>query len=458
MGLMHGFILALAVAAVPFDGVTLFNTTMGPNSNRTVLIDNDGQLLHEWIGAEKIASTPYLLQGGELMRPCRVPATPPMNGAAYGGRIQHFTLDGTLLWDFTFSDENNQPHHDICPMPNGNVLIVAWERKTQQEGQAVGRQNLNGEIWPTQIVEVQPTGLYTGDIVWEWHVWDHLIQDVNPALPNYGVISEHPEKMDINKGNLHPQNGDWIHINAIDYNPHLDQIVMSSNSLDEIYIIDHDTTTEEAAGPAGDFLYRWGNPGNYERPGEHVFWNVHGVNWIDEGMPGEGNLLIFNNGNDDNTSDLIEFTPPLLPDGTYEIDEGQPFDPVPGDYVFFYEEPGFHGDHLCGVYRLPNGNTIATDGPGQEIREVDAEGEIAWQYFTSHNLMRAVKYPWDILDPKDKPCDADINGDGLVGVDDLLSIIASWGPCAGCDADINDDSLVNVNDLLLLIGSWGACP
>ncbi len=458
MGPMHAIVLAVVIAAVPFDGLTLFNTTMGNGTNRTSLINNDGQTVQEWNDLAPIASTPYLLPGGELLRPCRVQPPPPMTGAAYGGRVQRFTYEGELLWNFRFSDQDNQPHHDICPMPNGNVLIVAWERKTQQEGQAMGRQNLNSEIWPTQIVEVQPTGPESGEIVWEWHLWDHLIQDISPSLPNYGVISEHPEKIDINKGNIHPQNGDWIHVNALDYHPELDQIVMSSNTLDEIFIIDHDTTTEEAAGPAGDFLYRWGNPSNYERPGQHVLWNVHGVNWIDDGLPGEDNLLLFNNGNDDSTSDLIEFIPPLLPDGTYEIGEDQPYDPLPGDYVFFYEEPGFHGDHLCGVYRLPNGNTIATNGPGQEIREIDTDGNTVWQYFTPESLMRAVKYPWDILDPKDEPCDPDIDGDGVVDVNDLLAIIASWGPCAGCDADINDDSLVNVNDLLLLIGSWGPCP
>jgi len=271
------------------------------------------------------------------------------------------------------------------------------------------------------------------------------------------VISEHPEKLDVNKGNIHPMGGDWIHVNALDYHPGLDQIVMSSNSLDEIFIIDHDTTTEEAAGPAGDFLYRWGNPSNYDRPGDHVLWNVHGVNWIDDGLPGEGNVLLFNNGNDDAMSDLIEFTAPLAADGTYTIADGQPFDPAPGDYAFFYESPDFYGDHLCGVYRLPNGNTIATNGPEQEIREIDADGNTVWQYFTPQTLMRAVKYSWDILDPKDETCDPDIDDDGAVGVNDLLMIIASWGPCEGCDADINGDTLVNVDDLLLVIGSWGPC-
>ena len=373
-GLQVILLLTVSVLAGGFgayDGLTLYNTLQGTQTDRTVLIDNTGAIVHQWNCVDTVTSTPYLFPGGELLRPCRVSGTPVMDGAAWGGRIQRLDIDGGVLWEYIFSDANNQQHHDICPMPNGNVLLVAWEHKTQAQGVAVGRQNLVGEIWPTQIVEVQPTGPTSGEIVWEWHLWDHLVQDVNPALPNHGVVSEHPGRMDINKGSIQSGNGDWIHVNALDYSPELDQIVFSSNSLDEIYIIDHGTTTEEAAGPAGDFLYRWGNPFNYERPGDHVLWNVHGVNWIDPGMPGEGDLLLFNNGNDDNTSDLIQFTTPMAPDGTYEIQSGQPFAPVPGDYTFFYESPGFHGSHLCGVYRLPNGNTLATNGPGLEIREVD---------------------------------------------------------------------------------------
>ena len=439
--------------SVPFEGYTLYNANNGSESNRTVLINNDGDLLNEWIGADRIASTPYLLPGGELLRPCRVSGK---NGPAIGGRIQKFSYEGEVLWDFTFGDENNQPHHDICPMPNGNVLMVAWEKKSQAEGAAAGRQNLNGEIWPEQIIEVQPTGPTTGDIVWRWHLWDHIIQDVNPSIPNYGVIAQHPEKIDINKGTIPQNNGDWIHVNALDYSPELDQIVFSSNSLDEIFIINHGITTEEAAGEAGDFMYRWGNPSNYERKGTHVLWNVHGVNWIDQGLQGAGNLLLFNNGNDDNSSDLIEFIPPIQADGTYEIVGNQPFAPIPGDYVFFYESNDFHGDHLGGVYRLPNGNTIATNGPGQEIRELDAQGQVVWQHFLPFTVMRAVKYPVDILDPPTN-CLGDANDDGIVNVNDLLLVIGNWGT-SDAAADVNNDGIVNVSDILIMIDAWGNCP
>ena len=174
-------------------------------------------------------------------------------------------------------------------------------------------------------------------------------------------------------------------------------------------------------------------------------------------MPGENNLILFNNGNDDNSSDVIEFVPPLLANGAYEINDGQPFDPLPGDYVFFYESNDFHASHLGGVYRLPNGNTIATKGSGAEVRELNAEGEIVWQHFTSDNIMRAVKYPYSILDPVVDTCDGDANQDGAVNVNDLLLAVSEWGQ-SGTAADVNNDGTVNVADVLIMIDAWGACP
>jgi len=447
---------SVVFALAPFDGVTLFNPINGVNANRTELIDNDGNVLQQWIGAEQIAGTPYLVQGGILLRPCRASGTIPMEGSATGGRIQKFSFEGELLWDFTLSNEHTQPHHDICQMPNGNLLLIAWDHKTQSEAENAGRLNLNTEFWPEQILEIMPIGPTSGEIVWEWHLWDHIIQDISPALPNYGVISEHPEKLDINKGTLLQDNGDWIHANALDYNPALDQIVFGSNTLDEIFIIDHGITSEEAAGAQGDFLYRWGNPGNYERNGEHVLYNVHGINWVDDGLLGAGNLLLINNSYNDQASDVIEFVPPLRPDGTYDISPYDPYGPTPGEYVFYYESSDFFGQNLCGVYRLPNGNTLATNGPGRELRELNSDGEIEWQHFTQSTIMRAVKYPHSILDPIIETCVGDTNQDGSVNVTDVLLAVGDWGQ-SDSPADVNGDGIVNVSDLLTIIDAWGSC-
>ena len=82
---------------------------------------------------------------------------------------------------------------------------------------AAGRVNTFGEMWPTAIFEVEPSGPTGGNVVWEWHLWDHLIQDADPTKENYGVVGDHPELMDVNLGEVSGiGGGDWDHANAID--------------------------------------------------------------------------------------------------------------------------------------------------------------------------------------------------------------------------------------------------
>ena len=55
-------------------------------------------------------------------------------------------------------------------------------------------------------------------------------------------------------------------------------------------------------------------------------------------------------------------------------------------------------------------------------------------------------------------CPHDLDADGSVGVSDLLSLLASWGPCKGCPADFDGNDDVGVSDLLALLANWGPCP
>lgn len=167
------------------------------------------------------------------------------------GSIKEYTWDGELVWSYDYAGDTYQQHHDIEPMPNGNILLIAWETITAEEALAAGMrpdQLPDGDtLWPDHIVEIDPK---TDEIVWKWRVWDHLIQDYDPSLPNYGVISEHSERIDINYNDQRVL-GDWQHSNSIAYNADLDQIMLSVRHFSEIWIIDHSTTPEEAAGSTG---------------------------------------------------------------------------------------------------------------------------------------------------------------------------------------------------------------
>ncbi len=391
---------APVIAQEPCDGETLISPLY---SNDTYLIDMNLNVIKTWHCGSQPAFIAYLLEDGSILRPCTHPG-----GAFYygglGGRIQKYDAGGNLTWNYLFSTYDRAQHHDVEPMPNGNVLLIAWERKTREQAIAAGRQNIYGEIWPEAIFEIEPVGATGGNVVWEWHLWDHLIQDVDPTKANYGVVGDHPELLDINLGSVSAMGGgDWIHANAIDFHPELNQITFTSHYLDELYVIDHSTTTAEAAGHTGgnsgmggDILYRWGNPQNYRAgdEGDRVFFIVHGVNWIDRGCPGQGNLLVFNNGDRpgvaNDYSSVEEIVPPL--NGfTYHREAGQPFGPEAPTWL--YSDPGsFYSGHWSGAYRLPNGNTLITEAMSGYVFEVTQAGENVWGYNAPGSLARAPRY------------------------------------------------------------------
>jgi len=387
-------------AQAPFPGNTLISVR---TTNESFMIDIDQNIIQTWTGATAPAQLAYLLPDGSVLRPCG-DTTITWGAGGAGGRIQRIDANNVVVWDYFFSSDTHLQHHDIEPMPNGNVLIPAWDRRLLAEATAAGRVLLpGGEMWPTMIVEVEPVGATGGNIVWEWHLWDHLIQDADSTKANFGVVADHPELVDINFGN--PGSGSWDHLNAIDYNPELDQILFSARKLDEVYVIDHSTTTAEAAdhtggnsGKGGDILYRWGNPQVYGRgtDADREFHNVHGGNWIDAGLPGAGNILVFANGDrpgsTTDSSKVMEIAPPVDANGHYSITPGQAFGPA--GPVWFYEKTGFYSRRQGGAYRLPNGNTLITETAGNNVFEVTPAGTVVWLYILPGSVHRAPRY-WD---------------------------------------------------------------
>ena len=362
-----------------FDGYTLFTPIAEGNA---YLIDNAGRAVHSWDKGRGGNATPYLLEDGSVIRVNR-------------GITRH-AWDGSLVWDFAYNNADYQGHHDIEVLPNGNVLLIAKEFMTAAEAIAEGRDPgaLNtGRLESEKIVEVRRTGPTTGEIVWEWRVWDHLIQDFDTTKDNHGVVGEHPELIDINFGETNPNGNDddWLHANSIDYNPDLDQIVVSVRQFGELWVIDHSTTTEEAAshsggtsGMGGDILYRWGNPQAYGAggPEDQQLFVQHDAQWITPGLPGEGNLLIFNNGvgrPEGFLSSVEEIVPPVDSSGSYPLTPGEAFRPA--EPVWSYSNGReFFSSIISGVGRLPNGNTLITSGVPGIIFEVTPGGETVWKY------------------------------------------------------------------------------
>lgn len=385
------------VFAQAYQGYTLFSQS---NARTTYLIDMNYNVVHSWTHARGGGYSYYLLEDGTLLRSAGS-TNSQINAGGATGIVQKVAWNGAVLWEYTYSASTYRSHHDICPMPNGNVLLIAWEVKTAAQAVQAGL-NRNAAIWPDHIIEVQPVGTNGGNIVWRWHAWDHLIQNYDATKSNYGVIADHPELLNLNlgSGGVGPGGGDWMHLNGISYNPELDQIVFSSHNLDEIYVIDHSTTMQEATshqggryGKGGDFLYRWGNPSNYGAPGAQVFNVVHCALWIPQGLPGAGNLMAFNNREGQGTSMVVELVPPHDGNGNYTRTTGTAFGPSAP--MWSYTATGFYSNHLGGVQRLANGNTLMVESTSGYLWESDASGNIVWSYNRGGEIVRALRYAPD---------------------------------------------------------------
>ena len=473
------FFFSMLFTQEAFNGYTLFSPQSSNMANESKLIDNDINTIHTWSHTNGPASMPYLVQGSEpgyentiLVYPYRV-NNPTMESGGVGGGIQYLDWNGNILWNYQLSNDDYQHHHDVQPLPNGNVLMIAWERKYSAEWSSAGRASVDNtlnQMWSTAIFEIEPN-LENGSssIVWEWHLWDHLVQDRDPQYSStFGEISEHPELMNINEGNVGSSgpgqaNADWIHVNAIDYNERLDQIVLSSRFMGEIYIIDHSTTTEEAAshsggnsGKGGDFLYRWGNPQNYDRGSnsDQQLTDQHSVNWIDEGCPGENNLILFNNRQANNQSAGVEFITPIMEDGNYFINDGGAFGPIAPIWIY-HPGNGFHSQVQSGAFRLPNGNTLLTDADDSEFVEVSYDGTVVWEYDyplgNNGMIARGQKYAIDYFDQEILL--GDLNEDTILNILDVIILvnIALSNIDFNSSGDLNTDGIVNILDVVILV-------
>ena len=370
-----------------YDGFTLFSP-MGVTT--TYLIDTYGRVVHTWESEFRPNSSVYLLENGNLLRSVIIPGPYIKNGG-----VEILDWDGNIVWQFQYSGADFYPHHDVEMLPNGNVLMVARETKTYEEAIAAGRNPalLSGpNIQPDYIIEIHPIGTDSGEIVWEWHIWDHLVQDFDISKDNYGVVADHPELLDINFALSSGSN--WNHVNSVDYNPELDQIIIGSRLLSEMWFIDHSTTIGEAGshdggsrGRGGDLIYRWGNPQAYRAgtAADQHFFGQHDPHWIAPGLPGEGHILVFNNGNGrpaGNYSTVEEIITPLDSNGLYPFPEpGKPFDPTGEDWKYQAQHPTeFYSSFISGSQRMPNGNTLICSGSTGRFFEVSNRGEIVWEY------------------------------------------------------------------------------
>jgi len=484
-------------------GYTLFSPIP---SNTTYLIDHEGRELHRWSspGEHRPALSAYLLPDGDLLRTANIAQTAVGNfsGGGTGGKVERIAWDGTLEWSWEYSSTLHISHHDIEPMPNGNLLMIAWEERTEEEAVQAGRNpaiasdSPGGEnnVWPDHIIEVKPVGSNDAEIVWRWYAWDHLIQDYDETKDNYGVVADHPELLNINYvGATGNQAGraDWMHCNGLDYNSALDQIALSCRGMNEVYIIDHSTTTEEAAGhtggnagKGGDILYRWGNPQVYHKglSSDQQFFAQHDVQWIEAGHPDEGGLIVFNNGVGRYPAySSVDILHPPMNNGTYVLEANGTFGPNLPSWTWDQGEAMYSGA-ISGAQALANGNILVTHGTQGTLYEVNRAGDVVWEFIgpvgpdgsyvqgealpegnragtTANAIFKATHYPvdhpaftnrtllgvdyiehWNDSCPEEEAWGWDKNGDGCVDDSDNDGITDPYDRCGLGDDSVDEDN------------------
>ncbi len=387
----------MGLVALDAEAVAGYNLLSPFTSDSVYLIDNCGRIVHGWSPVNALGSSAYLLENGDLLRQGSRRNTPFANSASCGV-IERYDWEGNLLWEYDLTSTQTCVHHDLEWLPNGNVLVIAYGLKSEAEAIHAGRQldriSVEG-LWEDKILEIQQTGPTTGRIVWEWHIWDHLVQDYDSTKSGYGRVSDHPELLDINfpvsPYESNPAAPDWMHSNSIDYHPDLDQIMVSSRHTSEIWVIDHSTTTAEAAshsggrsGKGGDLLYRWGNPQIYQRgaAADQQLHGQHDARWIKEGHPWSGKIMVFNNGDVNRPYSSVEvLQAPMDAQENYTLNADTTFGPDQPDWIYAGgADQGWYSPFISGAQPLANDHVLICDGPVGRVFEVDTLGNRYWEY------------------------------------------------------------------------------
>jgi len=396
-------VIALLICVISYcqDGIQLNSdrATEGYSYFETLqesyLINNCGEIVNTWPTIRSTQLHSKLMDNGNPIY-------------IKDNRIIVRDWDDNELSRTGYNATNVELVYEVIVMSNGHYLCLARENLTNAEFTAMGYEIDSGES-PRRIDMVLEIDPDTETIVWQWNIKDHMIQQRNSSLENYGIIADNPRKMDMDAIlNFDWRQGESFMINGFDYNEELDLIALSVRKLSEVIIIDHSTTTEEARGDSGgrhghggDALFRWGNPMNYgqgDMSDRELFFQ-HNPNWIEYGEH-KGKLIMFNNGLSERTYSSVEIISPsvdedgffILPNNErYELTE----EPISINALTF--GPYFGSGYTSGAKVMPNGNIYVTVGQSERLFEMTIEGEIVWEYNIANAgyIYRSERYPKD---------------------------------------------------------------
>jgi hypothetical protein len=325
-------------------------------------------------------------------------------------------MNGDEIWSSP-DDDDLRVHHSASVTPSGGILMVVREyRDIEQDGVTRSWQG-------DRIVEMDPQ---TNEILFDWSTFDHYsTEDYDVHQTQYW--------------------NDWTHVNDAHFEPLDGRIWISCRHLSRVTSIDYQTG--EIVANIGMYM-----PSGDVTIGDDLFSYQHSPDLLSN-----GNLILFDNGNrrggEDAGSNGWSFAVELSLAG----------DPPNGAEIVWSWQTPTYAPSTGDANRLANGHTLVTSTQLGGVYEVTTAGDIAWHLDILANEScgglrpgyRAIRLGSLYID-NDAPCTGDVDGNGDVGVDDLLVLIGQWGgPGSG---DLDGSKVVGVDDLLLLLNAWGSCP
>jgi Arylsulfotransferase (ASST) len=404
-------------------------TVLSPLQTQAVLvIDMNGTVVKRWEGYNNSAGGPArVLPGGYVIAASG--ARPPHQESL---ELVERDFDGKVVWQFSKSEEiktregaaswSARQHHDwqrdnfpagyyspenTPAVTGGNTLILTHSDRTQSSVADVPLED-------DRLIEVDPNG----SIVWEWVASDHV--DALGFAPDARKAIKSATSFNKGRGSF-----DWLHINSATYvgpNQWFDQgdrrfapnnVIISSREASFLAIVGRDGSIAWQLGP--DFS------ASKELRAIRQIIGQHHAHLIPKGLPGAGNLLVFDNGG----TSGYGFTNPTAPDGVGAFSRATSrvleINPVTLALVWSYTNPRFYSSNISSAQRLPNGNTLITAGAGGRMFEVTKDGAIVWEYmypqFSGPNaanaVYRAYRVPYSWIPQLTKPAERRITPPSL---------------------------------------------